>query len=444
MKTYSFSVKLRAVLIVLALLIAVASLYYTNRLANQLQEREVRNLELGAEALAQTAQPYFNPHLEQYEALKLYIAAQKDLPADQKTAFEAALAWGITMPPGEPLAYMRRVWEQSSKTVPAIVSDASMQSISHYANVALDSTGLSESQIQERLRNEIQKLDGRFKPIEVNISVAGFGTLKQFIHYGESEVISDLRWFPFVQLAFVLLFFLVGYIGLSHLRRSEQSKMWVGMAKEAAHQLGTPTTSLMGWVELMKAGELSPETERELADELEKDIHRLERVANRFSKIGSTVQLIPINLDTAIQGVTDYMRRRIPQQGKRQIRLEVAVPPDLQAPLAPELFEWVLENLIKNAMDAMDKDKGWIRVVATEKERSIEIEVQDNGKGMDRKTQRRVFEPGFSTKKRGWGLGLSLARRIITENHRGKIWVHASKPGEGTTFRILLPKPKRA
>ncbi|MBN8587974.1 MAG: HAMP domain-containing histidine kinase [Rhodothermia bacterium] len=439
MKTYSFSVKLRALLTVLALFISVASLYYTNRLANQLQEREVRNLTLGAEALAQTAQPYFNPHLEQLEALKTWVASQNELREEQKNAFTEALDWSMTMPPDEPLAYMRRVWEYSSKTVPAIVSDESMQFISHYANVKLDSSGLSTAQIQEKLRYEIKNLDGRFKPIEVNISVEGFGTLKQYIHYGESSVIGELRWFPYIQLAFVMLFFLVGYFGLSHLRRSEQSKMWVGMAKEAAHQLGTPTTSLMGWVELMKSGELSPETEQELAGELEKDIHRLERVANRFSKIGSSVQLTPANLAPVVIGVTDYMRRRIPQQGKRHIRLEVDVPDDLRAPLAPELFEWVLENLIKNAMDAMDKDKGFIRVVAKKQAKNILLEITDNGKGMDRRTQQRIFEPGFSTKKRGWGLGLSLARRIISENHRGKIWVQASKLGEGTTFRIQIP-----
>lgn len=418
---------------------AVASLLYTHYLANRLQNREQTNLQIGAEALSMTAQPYFNPHLEAFSRLENLLLANQNLPKSSRDSLLQAVRWAQEMPPTEPLAFMRRVWENSSSTVPSILSDEKSESISQYRNIDLDAQKFAGDALQNELRSRIQTLDALYKPIPVNINLEGFGPLVQYIHYGESFEVQQLRWFPYVQLLFFGLFVLLAYIGFTYVRRSEQSYLWVGMAKEAAHQLGTPTSSLMGWVELMKHGPLTPEVEHELVSELEKDIARLERVANRFSKIGSHPQLKPIQLAPVVHQVADYMRRRIPQLGKKAAQIRVSVPDNLEVPLAPELFEWVLENLIKNALDALDKQQSWIEIRANLVEGEVVLEVEDNGKGIDKSAQRSVFKPGFSTKKRGWGLGLSLAKRIVEESHDGQIVLANSKPGEGTTFRITLP-----
>lgn len=439
MKSFQFSAKLRYFLAFFALAIALASLFYTNKLANELQRREETILKQGAAAKELSARPYYNPHVATFEALQAWLATQKQVSPSRRDSFQIALQWAMEMPPTEPLEFMLRVSETNIATVPAVLTDSTQENISHYTNITIDSTRLSSEEIKTLLKNKIKNLDGEFEPIKVQVAVEGFGKFVQYIHYGESEIVRQLRWFPFIQLAFVALFVLVGYAGLTYLRRSEQSYLWVGMAKEAAHQLGTPTSSLMGWIELMRQGPLDPEVEQELVGELEKDVARLERVANRFSKIGSQVHLKPQAIAPVIHQVCDYMRRRIPQQGKRETQLLVEVPPDLKVPLAPDLFEWVLENLIKNALDAMDKNKGIIQVQARSQDDKLVIYVRDNGKGIEKHVQKNVFKPGFSTKKRGWGLGLSLAKRIVEESHHGTIVLAQSKLGEGTEFRIELP-----
>ncbi|MCH9023502.1 MAG: HAMP domain-containing histidine kinase, partial [Planctomycetes bacterium] len=224
--------------------------------------------------------------------------------------------------------------------------------------------------------------------------------------------------------------------------KSEQSSLWVGMAKEAAHQLGTPISSLMGWVEYLRLHDQSPDlslkSKEETYQEIEKDIARLGRVTSRFSDIGSLPKLESQPIGPLLEATTDYMRRRIPDGGTF-IRLNVWSEPDLSAPLNANLFEWVVENLLKNALDAMESERGRIDVVATAIGNTIRIDVCDTGKGIERRNWKNVFRPGYSTKKRGWGLGLSLAKRIVEDYHGGTLSLASSRPGHGTTFRIEIP-----
>jgi hypothetical protein len=233
------------------------------------------------------------------------------------------------------------------------------------------------------------------------------------------------------------LFIGVGYVGFSYVRRSEQSNLWVGMAREAAHQLGTPISSLMGWVEVLRMPNLSDEQRSEAVDEIENDIDRLQRVANRFSDIGSMPKLEQQRLAPIVEQTATYIRRRIPQR-RDQITLTAEVPNDLEAPVNEELFAWVVENLLKNALDAID-GAGRIALTAGTDATGVWIEVEDTGAGIERSQWKNVFRPGYSTKKRGWGLGLSLARRVIEDYHGGSLRLADSTVGEGSTFRIDLP-----
>jgi hypothetical protein len=255
------------------------------------------------------------------------------------------------------------------------------------------------------------------------------------VHYGESELVKQLRLFPTIQLFFFALFVFVGYMGFSHVRRNEQSNLWVGMAKEAAHQLGTPISSIMGWIEVLKLK--GDETGQKVARELDRDVQRLERVASRFSKIGSKPVLEDTAVGPVVVAVCDYMGQRISAEAGPQLIIDI--PDDLTAPLNVELFEWVIENLIKNSLDAIEGDSGRIEVLARAEGKSMVVDIKDNGKGIDLVNSKNIFRPGYSTKKRGWGLGLSLAKRIVEDYHGGQLSLASSKPGEGATFRIKLP-----
>jgi len=257
------------------------------------------------------------------------------------------------------------------------------------------------------------------------------------VHYGESILITRLRWLPYIEIVIAALFIFVGYIGFSYIKRSEQSNIWVGMARETAHQLGTPLSSMMGWVEILK---LRPQPESKLTDtiaEMENDLLRLNKIADRFSKIGSKPDLREEDLSDVIKGVLVYFQKRIPQMGKR-VELVAEPGEEVRAKINRELFEWVLENLVKNGLDAMEDGKGRISFQISRQNGAPVIDVTDTGKGIDAAYRKDIFRPGFSTKKRGWGLGLSLSKRIIETYHRGKLTVKESKLGVGTTFRIRL------
>lgn len=249
-------------------------------------------------------------------------------------------------------------------------------------------------------------------------------------YYGASRLLREVQYYPLVQLLIVALFILVTVYAITIRNRSDQNQLWAGMAKETAHQLGTPVTSLQGWVEMLRE---NPDNEK-IARELSKDVDRLQLVSDRFSKIGSTPSLEPRELLEQINGVMEYVKRRAP--GKVQF-LVYANERNIPVLLSGALFDWVIENLLKNALDAME-GKGTITLEIKALPNQITIDVTDTGKGISAAHISRVFKPGFTTKRRGWGLGLTLSKRIIEQYHQGQLFVKSSEPGKGTTFRIIL------
>jgi signal transduction histidine kinase len=255
---------------------------------------------------------------------------------------------------------------------------------------------------------------------------------RQIVCYDESIMLKRLQAWPYVQLGIVLIFVVVAIFALLSSKRAEQNKVWVGLSKETAHQLGTPVSSLMAWVEMLK--EQYPDDD--LLPEMDKDVKRLQLIAERFSKIGSLPEPVAASMNEVLAHVVDYMDRRT----SSQVQMIRQLPDnEVIVKMNASLFEWVIENLCKNAVDAME-GKGTITLTLMEESDRVVIEVQDTGKGIRKKDINNVFTPGFTTKKRGWGLGLSLARRIVEEYHRGRIFVKHSELGKGTTFRIEMPK----
>ena len=254
----------------------------------------------------------------------------------------------------------------------------------------------------------------------------------QLVCFDESTMLKRLTQWPYVQLGIVMIFVVVAIFALLSSKKAEQNKVWVGLSKETAHQLGTPISSLMAWVEILK--EQHPEDA--LIPEMDKDVKRLERIAERFSKIGSLPEPVDSSMNEVLDHVVDYMDRRTSKKVEMVCRLP---DHDVIVKMNASLFEWVIENLCKNAVDAME-GSGRIVLTLTDESGRVAIEVQDNGKGIRKKDLKNVFTPGFTTKKRGWGLGLSLARRIVEEYHKGRIFVKQSEVGKGTTFRIELKK----
>ena len=267
-------------------------------------------------------------------------------------------------------------------------------------------------------------------PIEIGDGIT------QHLYYQDSRLLQRLNYFPYVQMLIMVVFVSVVYFAVMSTKKAEQNKVWVGLSKETAHQLGTPISSLMAWMELLEQMDVGAE----VVEEMKKDVVRLSTIASRFGKIGSKPKMETTDADVVVQSAVSYMKTRISQRIKLVYVLPPAVELPLKAQLSDSLFQWVLENLIKNAVDAMDAD-GAITVVAGRDERAgrIFIEVTDTGKGLPKKRFKTIFKPGYTTKKRGWGLGLALAKRIVEQYHGGRIFVKWSEPDRGTTFRIELP-----
>ncbi|MDP5172200.1 MAG: HAMP domain-containing histidine kinase [Bacteroidia bacterium] len=295
---------------------------------------------------------------------------------------------------------------------------------------------LSVKDSLSRVQSKLESFKAGYEPIEVNFGPEQYN----YVYYGESKLLRQLRWFPYIQLTVVLMFIAVVFYGFAVAKRNEQNRVWVGLAKETAHQLGTPVSSLMAWIELLRLKSEDNPDEQELIFEMERDVKRLEIIAERFSKIGSKPDLVAVPLGEVFDHSTEYLQKRMTQRGS--IRVEVAsdLPRDKPIMINSQLFDWVIENLMKNALDAMDGQSGLIRVTAGEKGNFYFIDVEDTGKGIPKANVKKIFEPGFTTKKRGWGLGLSLTKRIVENYHRGKIFVKESEVNKGTTFRVLLPK----
>ena len=269
-----------------------------------------------------------------------------------------------------------------------------------------------------------------------SISIKYQGAVLGYYFYGYSPVIYKLRVFPYLAIGSASIFILLGYLGFSYIKKSEQQFIWVGMAKETAHQLGTPLSSISGWLELLM---LDSKNKEAAVKEMGNDLNRLNKVANRFSKIGSYPELKPVQLKYIIDNVISYFHKRLPNMQKKVV-LKATYNISAAVNINEDLFEWVLENLFKNAIDSIGNKNGLIEInVKSNPERkTVYIDISDNGKGILPSQRKNIFKPGFSTKKRGWGLGLSLARRIIEDNHGGKLVLKESKPGSGSIFRIIL------
>ncbi len=292
---------------------------------------------------------------------------------------------------------------------------------------------------QEFMLRLVTKMDRKNKPLELEAEGHTFG----YLHYGEFGLVNILAWMPIAEFVLIFLFGFMGYFGITIIRSNEQSLLWVGLAKETAHQLGTPISSLLGWIDFLKMKlEGTPDSEKNLRllGEMESDITRLNRVATRFSQIGSTPELKKQNLNDIIKFTSHYFQSRLPHLGKK-IVIEMHLDELPEIWVNRELMGWVIENLIRNAVDSIEVEAGVISITTryVADEENVHISVTDNGKGIPRDHIKHIFNPGFTTKKRGWGLGLSLARRIVNEYHNGKIYVEKSQRDIGTQFEIVLP-----
>ncbi len=401
----SNNLKLKYLLISIAIVITFATFYYTQNLVKELQKSEREIVELYAKSLE--------------------FIANSNPAGNEDFTF---------------------IFENIIKRInfPLILTDANnnasiYQLGSSVKNVEIDST-LSQEKLQIFLNNKVKELSNIHPPITVSYKDSSDSIrILNKIYYGNSDVVQKLQYYPFLQIIFALLFLTISYLSFSYLKKNEQSNIWVGMAKEIAHQLGTPISSLMGWTELLKMKYKKPEEVLYVSNEMESDLTRLNKITNRFSKIGSKPILKEKNIGSAIYNVIKYFKKRLPQTGK-DVELIFNETKDIVTKLNSELFEWVIENLIKNAIDAIGSNKGKIIISLSETDDKIIIEVSDNGKGISSKHKKDIFKPGYSTKNRGWGLGLSLSKRIIEDYHKGKLILKSSVQNEGTVFKITLPK----
>lgn len=367
-------------LVLIAVSIAALSLYFANNLTKKLATEEKKRVELISLALESTVKTN----------------------GEQGNIVESKLIADNT-------------------TIPLIWTDEHQQIIDV---MNLDTLGESKELFNERI--EV------LKKLHPPIVITAIQNQKQFIYYGESELLQQLRFFPYVLLVILFLFLLVVASFINTSGRQIQDRVWVGMSKETAHQLGTPLTSLVAWIEYLKESNV----EKEALLEMNKDVERLQLIADRFSKIGSVPQLFEEQLMEHLRGIVSYMEKRASKNVKFSIRSNKE---DVLVVISGPLFDWVVENLIRNSLDAMD-GHGAIHLEVRDEITQTIIDVSDTGKGISASNIKKVFKPGFSTKKRGWGLGLSLAKRIMSEYHYGDIFVKKSELGKGTTFRIVLKR----
>jgi len=320
---------------------------------------------------------------------------------------------------GQDVSFISSFIEENT-TIPLIITDEEGR-INSFRNIDTSRT----RNVPQLLQEKIKEYRNKHAPI-----VSDFGIGRNYVYYGDSYLLTQLRYFPYFQLAIICLFLLVVLIALSSAHRSIQNQVWVGLSKETAHQLGTPLSSIQAWMELLKEHDVNEEA----VEEMQKDLDRLKLVADRFSKVGSAPQLEEEDLIIRLQSMVDYMQKRSPKKVTISMHTnEQEIPVYISGPL----FDWVIENLIRNALDAM-AGKGNIDIKVTNSLQQVVIDVCDDGKGIARHQVKKIFNPGFTTKKRGWGLGLSLSKRIIEKYHHGSLFVKSSEVGKGTTFRIIL------
>lgn len=367
----------------MATVIGLTSLIYTQRLVRELKTEERKKVELWAKATKQL--------------IELDITE-----SDFEFLFEII---------------------ENNNTVPVILVDALGDTIS---TRNLDPVRKNNP---EYLHRQLKKMNQVREPIEIELSNGE----KNYIYYKDSIILTKLAWFPFIQLGVIVLFIFVSYYAFSATRKAEQNQVWVGLSKETAHQLGTPTSSLSAWVELLRMKKL----DENLVSEFEKDVNRLEKITERFSKIGSKPALVRSNLVKEILHTVQYIKNR--SSKKVSFEFNFGENEKIWIPLNTVLFEWVIENLCKNALDAISSD-GKIRIFITNQTKVIYLDINDNGKGIPKSRFKTIFSPGYTTKERGWGLGLSLTKRIVEIYHGGNIFVKYSEINKGTTIRIILRK----
>jgi two-component system, sporulation sensor kinase E len=379
------------IILVVAIIIGGASIIFTNFLVNRLVEREKKLIELYA------------------NGIKFLITIDKD----------------------ENVNFLFQDIINANTSVPVILTDGNHAPITHdNLNVPKN---LTPTQERKFLEEQIQMMREQYEPIEVNFGEGEEN--RNYIYYKDSSLITQLKFYPYVQLTVISIFAFLAYLSFSYSRRAEQNRVWVGLAKETAHQLGTPLSSLTAWIEYFKTDDRFKDDG--IIEELEKDMERLNMITARFSSIGSVPVLKDENLSVAIHNAINYLQVRI--SSKVKINIIDKLEPGATALINKPLFDWVIENITKNAVDAMGAS-GQIDITMHPdgSNKKVVIDITDNGKGMNKSQANKVFDPGFTTKKRGWGLGLTLVKRIIENYHQGKIFVKQSEPGKGTTFRIIL------
>ena len=394
------SLNIKIALIISGVLIAFLVLFYTQILAQKIQKRE-------------------------RDIAKLYAKSMEYLANDENSSGEYGFIFDQIIPQID---------------FPIIATDKEQKEIILTKNVEYDTT-LEESKKREILLEKAKDMDEINPPIIVSYKDS---VILNYIHYGQSSLVTELKLFPVFEFIVAGIFVFLGYIGFSYIKKNEQSNIWVGLSRETAHQLGTPLTSLFGWTEMLKNIEPQTVELQEITEEINNDLDKLKKIAGRFSKIGSKPNLENKNVADVIRKVSNYFEKRIPTlvsaDGKvsKKVLIKINSNGKSDADINPDLFEWVIENLLKNALDAMEKTSGKIVFNITHHNSEVFIDVTDNGKGIDTKFKKDVFRPGYSTKTRGWGLGLSLSKRIIEDYHKGKLILIESNPGKGTTFRIKL------
>ncbi|MDR1527282.1 MAG: HAMP domain-containing histidine kinase [Dysgonamonadaceae bacterium] len=379
----------RYLFILTAVVIVIVSVWVTNALVDELKEEERKKMEIWAESVA--------------------LMSSQTLLEDPNNAgaFDNYTA------------HLLKIIEDNT-TIPTVHTDENGHFL-YSSNIRFSSKEDSLS-----VGKKIKAFGKKHDPITIQLDE----NTVQHIYYDDSTVLKQLQLFPFVQLTVVFSFIIISFLALNSTQKAEQNKVWVGLSKETAHQLGTPISSLMAWVEYLKTKDIDPG----LLDEMDKDVQRLKTIAERFSKIGSNGEPEPMDLATAVANAVAYMGRRI----SSKVSISTQMPGEPVTLLMNEsLFGWTLENLIKNAVDAMD-GQGEIKIQAFSKGKKIILDVSDTGKGIPKSKFDTVFHPGYTTKKRGWGLGLSLVKRIIESYQKGKIYVYKSELGKGTTFRMEL------
>ena len=382
MNIYKQKQRWQFLLFIAAVIIGMASLLYTNQLVRKMARQEQKKAEMLANAWTQI------------------VNSSAD---DTNLDFYAGVIEG-------------------NVTIPVIVTDT-VNNIVFARN--LDSARLEKPRYVER---KLKKMKEHAKPITITLSP----TDKQYLYYSKSLLLTQLLYYPYVQLGIILLFILIAYFAFSTSRKFEQNQVWVGLSKETAHQLGTPISSLMAWVEMMKIRN----GDKEMLAELEKDVTRLEIITERFSKIGSKPVLVKESILAVIGTAVNYIKTR----SSEKIRFNLKLPPsEIIVPLNSALFEWVIENLCKNAIDAL-QGQGEIEITVTDLTQVVYIDISDTGRGIPKSMYSTIFKPGFTTKKKGWGLGLSLVKRIVEEYHDGRVFVYQSELNKGSVFRIVLKK----